>query len=70
MWVDRSLLKREAARLAKVVMEHAPAQALADVYIDEGERAFAVQLRDFVLEQATRLTKLAGEAVKLKNEFL
>ena len=42
--VDRNLLKREAARLAKLAMEHAPTQALADDYIDDGERAFAVQL--------------------------
>jgi len=68
--VDRNLLKREAARLAKLAMEHAPAQALADDYIDEGERAFAGRLRDFVVEQASRLTKLAGEAAKIKPEFL
>ena len=68
--VDRNLLKREAARLAKLAMEHAPAQALADDYIDDGERAFAVQLRDFVIGQATRLTKLAGEAAKIRPEFL
>jgi len=68
--VDRNLLKREAARLAKLAMEHAPAQALADDYIDDAERAFAVQLRDFVVGQATRLTQLAGEAAKMKPEFL
>ena len=68
--VDRNLLKREAARLAKLAMEHAPAQALAGDYIDDGERAFAGQLRDFVVGQAVRLTKLAGEAAKIKPEFL
>ena len=68
--VDRNLLKREAARLAKLAVENAPAQALADDYIDDGERAFAGQLRDFVVEQATRLTRLAGEASKIKPEFL
>ncbi len=68
--VDRNLLKREAARLAKLAMEHAPEQALAGDYIDDGERAFAGQLRDFVMGQATRLTKLAGEAAKIKPEFL
>jgi len=68
--VDRNLLKREAARLAKLAMEHAPAQALADDYIDKGERAFAGQLRDFVVEQAYRLTRLASEAAKIKAEFL
>jgi serine/threonine-protein kinase HipA len=68
--VDRNLLKREATRLAKLAMEHAPTQALADDYIDEAERAFAGQLRDHVLGQATRLTKLAGEALKIKPEDL
>ncbi len=68
--VDRNLLKREAARLATLAMEHAPAQALADDYIDEGERAFAGQLRDFVVGQANRLTKLAAEAAKIKPKFL
>jgi serine/threonine-protein kinase HipA len=68
--VDRNLLKREAARLAKLAMEHAPAQALVDDYIDDGERAFAVQLRDFVMGQAIRLSRLAAEAAKIKPEFL
>ena len=68
--VDRKLLKREAARLAKLVMQHAPAQALADDYVDDGERAFAGQLRDFVMGQAARLTQLAGEAAKIKPELL
>ncbi len=68
--VDRNLLKREAARLTKLALEHAPAQALADDYLDDGERAFVVQLRDFVVGQATRLTKLADEAVKIKPELL
>jgi serine/threonine-protein kinase HipA len=68
--VDRKLLKREAARLAKLVMQHAPVQALADDYVDDGERAFAGQLRDFVMGQAARLTQLAGEAAKIKPEFL
>lgn len=68
--VDRNLLKREAARLAKLAMEHAPAQALVDDYIHDDERAFAGQLRDFVMGQASRLTKLADEAAKMKAEFL
>ena len=68
--VDRNLLKREAVRLGKLAVEHAAAQALADDYIDDDERAFAGQLRDFVVGQATRLTRLAGEAAKIKTEFL
>jgi serine/threonine-protein kinase HipA len=68
--IDRNLLKREATRLAKLAVEHARAQALAEDYIDGGERAFAVQLLDFVLAQAARLTALADEASKIKSEFL
>jgi len=51
-------------------MEHAPTQALADDYVDDNERAFAGQLRDFVVGQAYRLRKLAGEAVKIKDGLL
>jgi serine/threonine-protein kinase HipA len=68
--VDRNLLKREAARMAKLAIEHAPAQALADDYADDEERAFAVQVRDFVVGQANRLAKLASDAVKIRPEFL
>jgi serine/threonine-protein kinase HipA len=68
--VDRNLLKREATRLARLAMEHAPTQAMADDYIDETELAFAGQLRDYVVGQAIRLTKLAGEAAKIRPEDL
>ncbi|ARN23283.1 HipA domain-containing protein [Piscinibacter gummiphilus] len=68
--VDRRLLQREASRLAKLTTTHAPAQALMPDYVDDGERAFAEQLRDFVLGQAVRLTKLASDAVKIKDEYL
>lgn len=68
--VDRNLLKREATRLGKLAVIHAPAQALAHDYIDDDERAIAGQLRDFVVGQATRLTQRAGEAAKIKPEFL
>lgn len=68
--VDRQLLKREARRMAKLAIEHAPMQAQAADYIDEAERAFAGQLRDFVVQQAERLTQLADAAAKVKGEFL
>jgi serine/threonine-protein kinase HipA len=48
-------------------MQHAPAQALAEDYVDDGERAFAGQLRDFVMGQAARMTQLPGEAAKIKT---
>lgn len=46
------------------------AKALAGDYVNDGGRAFAGQLRDFVIGQATRLTKLTGEAAKIKADFL
>ena len=67
--VDRRLLKREATRLAKLATEHAPMQALVDDYVDD-ERVFAGQLRDFVVGQGARLTTLAGDAAKIKDEYL
>ena len=67
--VNRALLKREAARMAKLATEKAPLQAQAVDYLDD-EHAFADRLRDFVVSQASRLTALASEAVKVKDEFL
>ncbi|MBB3196001.1 HipA domain-containing protein [Roseateles terrae] len=68
--IDRKLLQREASRLEKLIVRHAPAQAQADDYVDDGERAFAGKLRDFVMGQATRLARLTSEAAKIKPEFL
>ena len=68
--IDKNLLKREAGRLAKLVLEHAPAQAVADDYVDDAERAFAGRLRDYVLGQANRLVGLASDAVKVRVEDL
>jgi serine/threonine-protein kinase HipA len=68
--VDRRLLQREGVRLAKLATEHAPKQAQADDYVDEAERAFTGQLRDFVLGQAARLTRLVTDAVNIKDEHL
>ena len=67
--VDRRLLKREATRLAKLAVEQATAQALVDDYADD-ERAFAGVLRDFVVGQAAKLTALANDAAKIKDEYL
>jgi hypothetical protein len=68
--VDKRLLQREVTRLAKLVRQHALEQALAGDYVDDEERAFAGQLRDLVVAQATRLSKLAGQAVKVKDDLL
>lgn len=67
--IGKGVLRREAARLAKQVAEHAPLQAKADDYIGE-ERGFALQLRDFVTGQALRLNRLAAQAAGIKDEHL
>ena len=67
--VNRALLKREAARMAKLATEKAPLQAQAVDYLND-ERAFADRLRDFVVGQASLLAALASEAAKVKDEFL
>ena len=67
--INRGLLKREAARMAKLAIEKAPLQAQAIDYLD-GERAFAVQLCDFIVAQASRLSRLSNEAAKVNGDFL
>ena len=67
--IDRRLLKREAARLAKLATEQAPLQANAADYLEE-ERGFSWQLRDFVVAQAARLVALASEAARLPDGYL
>jgi serine/threonine-protein kinase HipA len=64
--IDKGLLKREATRLARSAMEHAPAQALAQDYVDGEERAFAGRIGDYVVGQAGRLIKIADEAARIR----
>lgn len=68
--VDRQLLRREAKRISKLATEHAPLQAQATDYVDDAERAFAGQLRDFVVAQAARLKRLAEDPAKIETEYL
>ncbi len=67
--IPRGVLKREAARLAKLVAVHAPLQAAVADYVANDERAFAAQLRDFVVGQAQRLQRLATEAADIKGGY-
>jgi serine/threonine-protein kinase HipA len=67
--IGRALLRREASRVAKLVSVHAPIQAAAIDYVDN-ERAFAAQLRDFVLRQAALLNALAGKAAAIGDKYV
>ena len=67
--VDCGVLNREAKRLAKLVHKHAKDVAMSSDYLEE-ERAFAVQISEFVEEQAVRLEQEASASRRIKAEFL
>lgn len=68
--IDRQLMRREGQRLAKLAAAQAAAQALADDYQGEGERAFVQGIAAFVALQAARLTQLVADAAGWKDEYL
>ena len=67
--VDRAVLRREAARMARLVQKHAMALAQSDDY-REDERAFVQQISRFVVAQAIRLEREVGLAARIRDEFL
>lgn len=67
--VDRGVLKREAARMAKLVQKHAMTLAQSEDY-REDERAFVQQIARFVVAQASRLEREAALAARIRDEFL
>ena len=68
--IDRQLMRREGQRLAKLAAAQAAAQALADDYQGDGERAFVQGIAAFVALQAARLTQLVADAARWKDEYL
>ncbi len=68
--VDRQLMRREGLRLAKLAAAEAMAQAQADDYEGDEERAFVQGTANFVTAQAKRLTQLVSDAARLKDEYL
>jgi serine/threonine-protein kinase HipA len=67
--VDRGVLKREAARMAKLVQKHAMTLAQSEDY-REDERAFVQRIAHFVVAQASRLEREAALAARIRDEFL
>lgn len=67
--IERRLLQREAARLAKLAAGAAAEQAGSAVYMPD-ERAFANRLATFVSRQAERLDRLARDAATVPAKFL
>lgn len=68
--IDRSLLRREGQRLAKLAASAAAMQAQVDDYEGEAERTFVRGIAGFVTEQAARLTQLVADAARWKSEYL
>jgi serine/threonine-protein kinase HipA len=67
--IDRGVLKREAARMARQIALHAARQADADDYVEE-ERSFAAQLREYIMCQVSRLSALVAEATTVRDKYL
>jgi serine/threonine-protein kinase HipA len=67
--VDRGVLKREAARMARLVQKHAMTLAQSEDY-REDERAFVQRIAHFVVAQASRLEREATLAARIRDEFL
>ena len=67
--IGRAVLRREAARMAKLVAKHASELALSDQYVGN-ERTFIEGICSFAVAQATLLKKLSADAEHIKEEFL
>lgn len=68
--VNRTLMRREGQRLAKLAAAAAAEQAQAADYQDDAERAFVQGIANFVAAQAKRLTQLVADAERWKDEYL
>ncbi|MES2047477.1 MAG: HipA domain-containing protein [Pseudomonadota bacterium] len=67
--IARSLLKREATKIANNALKYAKELALAPEYTED-ERKFVISLSEFIVQQASHLKELASEAAKIDESFL
>ena len=67
--IARSLLKREAIKIANNALKYAKELALEPEYTEE-ESKFVISLSEFITQQAIHLTKLASEAANIDDSFL
>jgi serine/threonine-protein kinase HipA len=67
--IARSLLKREATKIANNALKYAKELALASDYTGE-EKEFVLNLSEFITQQAILLKELATEATKIDESFL
>lgn len=68
--IDRTLMRREGQRLAKLAAAAAAARAEATDYVEKAERALVQGIAGFVADQAERLTQLVADPARLKDEYL
>lgn len=67
--IARSLLKREATKIATNALKCANELALAPEYAEE-EKEFILSLSEFIIQQAMHLKKLASDADQIDKSFL
>ena len=67
--IPRALLSREAASMARSLVEAAD-QQVADEAYEGDERPFVVELAEFVKAQAARIAAIAREAAKISGRYL
>lgn len=68
--INRTLMRREGQRLAKLAATAAAVQAEATDYQGDAERAFVQDIANFVAGQARRLTHLVSDAERWKDDDL
>lgn len=67
--IARSLLKREATKIAANAHKYAKELALAPDYMEQ-EKEFILSLSEFIIQQAMHLKKLASDADQIDKSFL
>ena len=67
--IARSLLKREATKIAANAHKYAKELALAPEYMEQ-EKEFILSLSEFIIQQAMHLKKLASDADQIDKSFL
>lgn len=67
--IARTLLKREAMKIANNALKCAKELSLATEYTEE-EKIFVTRLSEFIIQQAINLKALADESAKIDESFL
>lgn len=67
--IARTLLKREAMKIANNALKCAKELSFATEYTEE-EKIFVTRLSEFIIQQAINIKALANESAKIDESFL